>query len=772
MKIRQKIAMLLAAAMTLTAMPIMTMAQTDTKVVSGIQLGVKDQPANNSLRIEMKDVATTTVDFFVVLDNAEFAGPFPNPVTTGINIDGTAAISVSATRTAAKEMRVTVAPLGATGKNNFTIPLNVTLKGGDATVEIVGGGSVISSTDPIIFAKTSENKGAVTVEDAKTIYGEPVQVAKIIIDEPFRNVLTSGNLIKYTLRHTDYTIQSAIVNFERAYITTNRTDAHASVNIVDNGTVLEVDPNVGYGVSNGNGRITVLLTLKTTEKKPSTGDLNVKVSGTDVTTTTVKVAEVKDYGVTLKMKDEKVVDVVAGQSKDITFTIEETVANTFVTNRDFDVEFDGAFLYPVANPSATAPSAAASQEKGLIDDIVAAMTNSDTELTITAANISLIKDNDDFVTGFTVNVPAAGFAGSTAPYKIVVKDLKTFVPLTASGDVKVTASGRALGYDASAVAINAKQPVKVTMEPMTIKVGLKEQVGGKIVLEETDKSIFEQGEYILINLEDEIGLNLKDEDFAKNDKIKVTSGDLVLDLEATKVTDGTLAIKVKRSSDTASTITIENLKFYSDRTVPQGNYKFELGGRALTTDWTLEGLNTNTLGYGSIIEADKTDITIGDTLASHAKMVKPVEVKDFVIVATANTEDISSNGLKKGTASFVIGSAKYVVNGVEAEMDGAVYLDNGRTMVPVRYVANALGVAASDIYFANGTATVIAGTKTVSLTLGDKVAKLNGVPAKAMVAAPVLKDGRTYVPVAEIGALLGVEATWDAATQTATFTNK
>ena len=38
--------------------------------------------------------------------------------------------------------------------------------------------------------------------------------------------------------------------------------------------------------------------------------------------------------------------------------------------------------------------------------------------------------------------------------------------------------------------------------------------------------------------------------------------------------------------------------------------------------------------------------------------------------------------------------------------------------------------------------------------------------------AVVIKEGRTYVPVGEIGRLLGVSVSFDDATKTATFENK
>jgi hypothetical protein len=719
MKIRQKIAMLLAAAMTLTAVPMVTMAQSDTKIVSGIQIGSKDDTVSNSLRVEMKDTTTTAVEFYVTLANAEFVS-----TATGTIVDtSTPAVTLGSwRRTGNKELTVNL--LANAPKSNFYIPVNAVLKGGDATVAVDGAGTIISDYSPVVFARTSDGTATVTVADAESIFTEAKTVAKITIDEPYRGTLSNANSIDISVRHSDYKISDYVVNYERGF----GAGAGTVPADLDSDTgVLSFKPVVGYSAaSSAPGRITVELELTSTTKNPSTGALNVRVSGKDVTSTTIKVAEIKEFGTIVEMDDKKVVDVVAGQSEEITFTVKESVEDTFVgSGRGFDVEFDNAFLltYKV-NTTATEAQAKTDLEAVF-------PTSGDFEYA------DYILDEDDYVVGASFKLNNVATSGET---ELEFKDIPVYAALGAKGDVTVTVNGRALGDEASTVAMNIKEAVSITASPMTIKVGLKEQVGGKLVITEADAGIIKQGEFIYVKIDDsDTTLKLKDEG-----DIEVTSGDLVLDLDATKIDGGILKIKVKRESTEASVITIKDVEVYTDRTVPQGTFDVKIGGKALAEDWSTSDVAT----------------------------VKDLKVEGFIIVGTPNTEDITANGLKKGTASFVIGSSKYVVNGVEAEMDGAVYLDNGRTMVPVRYVANALGVPATDIFFAAGTATVLAGSKTVSLTVGDKVAKLNGVAARTMVSAPVVKDGRTYVPVAEIGALLGVEATWDSAAQTATFTNK
>ena len=175
------------------------------------------------------------------------------------------------------------------------------------------------------------------------------------------------------------------------------------------------------------------------------------------------------------------------------------------------------------------------------------------------------------------------------------------------------------------------------------------------------------------------------------------------------------------------------MKFTTDRTVPEGTYDLEIGGTG--------------------VDADGHTIT----------------VKDFIKISTTNTQDITANGLAKGTAKFVIGESKYTLNDKEVTMDAPSYIqDPGYTMVPVRYVANAFGVSDADILFGKGTVTIFAGERTISLTTGSNIAVVNGNNV-AMATKVINKDGRTYVPAGQIASLLGIKSAWDSSSKTATF---
>ncbi len=124
------------------------------------------------------------------------------------------------------------------------------------------------------------------------------------------------------------------------------------------------------------------------------------------------------------------------------------------------------------------------------------------------------------------------------------------------------------------------------------------------------------------------------------------------------------------------------------------------------------------------------------------------------------------------TVCFKIGSNKYTVNNEERVMEGVPYLAEGRTMIPLRYLANSLGFLDEAIHYDKGKVTLQKEELVVELNVGSKEIKKDGKLAHNMLTEPVLKEGRVYVPIAEVGALFGIEGQWDQENQTATFVIK
>ncbi|MGG4440675.1 N-acetylmuramoyl-L-alanine amidase family protein [Brevibacillus fortis] len=91
-------------------------------------------------------------------------------------------------------------------------------------------------------------------------------------------------------------------------------------------------------------------------------------------------------------------------------------------------------------------------------------------------------------------------------------------------------------------------------------------------------------------------------------------------------------------------------------------------------------------------------------------------------------------------------------------------IKNGRTLVPVRVIAEGLG-AKVDWNDATRTAVITKGTQRLSLTLESRTAVLNGNQVK-LDTPPVISQKRMLLPLRFVGESLGVTVGWDNSTRT------
>lgn len=123
------------------------------------------------------------------------------------------------------------------------------------------------------------------------------------------------------------------------------------------------------------------------------------------------------------------------------------------------------------------------------------------------------------------------------------------------------------------------------------------------------------------------------------------------------------------------------------------------------------------------------------------------------------------------SASFQLGSASYMVDGQEYIMDAKPYMKDGRIFVPVRYLAYACGLTEKNIVYENGVIRLTSGDVAIQMAVGDRVIVVNGL-SKFMDVAPEQAQGRTYLPARYIAEALGYTVHWDASTQTVSITRQ
>ena len=125
------------------------------------------------------------------------------------------------------------------------------------------------------------------------------------------------------------------------------------------------------------------------------------------------------------------------------------------------------------------------------------------------------------------------------------------------------------------------------------------------------------------------------------------------------------------------------------------------------------------------------------------------------------------------TVVLQIGKSTFTVNDATKTLDSPPVIKNGRTLVPIRAIIEALaGTVGWDA--TTKKATVTLGKKTIALWIGKSAATVNGVStlidstdAKVV---PEIINGRTMLPLRFVSENLGATVSWEPGTQTITIT--
>ena len=120
----------------------------------------------------------------------------------------------------------------------------------------------------------------------------------------------------------------------------------------------------------------------------------------------------------------------------------------------------------------------------------------------------------------------------------------------------------------------------------------------------------------------------------------------------------------------------------------------------------------------------------------------------------------------KSTIVLTIGEANALVNGKTESTDVPAKIVSERTFLPVRFVAEALG-AKVEWNGDSGTVTITDGDKKIELTIGKSEITVDGKTEK-LDAAPFIENSRTLVPVRFVSEALGAKVEWDSNKNTVT----
>jgi len=168
--------------------------------------------------------------------------------------------------------------------------------------------------------------------------------------------------------------------------------------------------------------------------------------------------------------------------------------------------------------------------------------------------------------------------------------------------------------------------------------------------------------------------------------------------------------------------------------------------------YTLDGLIPNTVYYFKAYAANSAGTSYG-------------AVQSFLVLEEQAPKAPAASTVLR----FYRGQNDYYVNDQVLTMDTAPVILGGRTMVPIRFMAEPLGAVVNW----DGTerkVTVVLNDQAIELWIGQNLARVNGVETPIDAGNPEVKPfitdaGLSMLPLNFIAQALGCQVEWDPATQ-------
>ena len=321
-----------------------------------------------------------------------------------------------------------------------------------------------------------------------------------------------------------------------------------------------------------------------------------------------------------------------------------------------------------------------------------------------------------------------------------------------SGDVDVTLGGDFVDVELTVATVKA--PYTVEAKTSEVLIDYRYVPVNEIVITEAEEGILVEGDVIMLEVEKM--------DFEDAGTYEVTTGDIEVDVTIDDDADNTaqLVIEVTDESTEASTITISGLELYLDRTLPVGGY-------ALENIMANNILWENSVDFKETYEDDDDVWHLGYEENGLFKYNAYVCNDSYVEVVTAGRDQDDSSTTRK--IVITIGATTMAVGTETVTLDTPAYINaENYTELPLRAVSEAFGatVGWDD---ASRTVTIMMGQRIVSMTIGSKTMYINGTPV-AMNTAPEITNERTFVPVRDLANALGItKIDWNEASATVTL---
>ena len=610
-------------------------------------------------------------------------------------------------------------PVQVEQKRYFNLPLITELQGeGEARVTIDPLGSAVSAST-LAFARGAAGGTTASTGPAKTLTrGDNQEGARIIIDETAAGALRPG-IQEFRLRLP--------LNFEwhpntTVTLDTNLQGTIPELTITNNSRDLIVKfeitaPSVARGSIIIGPRINVT-------RQAAFGEVNVSLTAIqgDVTSVaSIGQSTYRDFGVDVSVAEVK--DFMAGHYDTNALTaeikIEERVANSL--SKGSNLEFDFPDWVKLAGDIMIKNDRAATRS--------------------IAVDITELDQSS-----FTYQLPGILEVGVNNPQTITMEISLTVAADAVEGlsrDIVLYVDGA--GLDGIELPVGrALAPITVTIDPATppaFSVGVLEQASPDILIRENYPGAIrdlaaastitgEPRNQVKIFVRDAFQNSIRFDDF----DWEVVAGDLeIRDARIEGDFDQEIMLEIGADSQTASQIRLSNITMTLDRTVPQGMFRLDVGGGALVDNYTEGNDLVNYVARFDYVEVRTPTLPAGITAV--------FTIGSTTYIANGETRDMDVAPYIKDDRTFI--PVRFVAQAFGLQEDQIIWEPNAKKV------------------------TVLAGNRVVEMTIGSRDLFINTVRVP-MDTAPEIVDGRTMLPIRWVGEALGVTFEWDPEERTVT----
>lgn len=468
------------------------------------------------------------------------------------------------------------------------------------------------------------------------------------------------------------------------------------------------------------------------ETDAKTGDIIAKVSGkSDITPSELTVGVYGTYDATIEV-DGDVPTIYAGMLEQVIadIVIKESVSDSIIENRTLTLELPENARW------------------GAMDD------DSDSGLSI---DLVSFPGTD----GKTAKFEFSGSSNDAA--ELVLSEMEVVLEPGVTGDLVVKVGGTA-GLSGELTVAEIINPVTAEAASVPeVRIGSVNEAG-EITIVEGEAGVIKKDKWVTLDLPAGVCFANKPKVEVIEGDINVDEGSVKTGKDGDQ-DDNQVLFYVDGDSSEASKIKVSNINYVVDRTVPEGDIKLSIKGDAVVEVNDRDEVDDYYTFDDNVVKVDgikafslDSDHKVFPRTGSAAK------VSNAKVVTPADSTYKSNAVFVIGDTNYTVNGVQMTADVAPYLKNDRTYLPV-RYVATALGVADA-NIMWNE---AEQSVVIIKGDRVVKLVIGSSTMMINGVPFTMDVAPEIVDPGRTMLPLRWVAQALGADVQWDAATQTVTI---